>query len=444
LCLSAYAPAGATLTINPYNLRAKGGVKMIELKGTHAAVTFSRVVDGDTIRVVLPGETEDESLRILCLDTEETHAGSGKPVTPWGHKAKERAEAFFNDAAEVVIEFPGHEDLDTCIHKYRGNYGRLLVYVYRDGVDYQETMIAEGYSPYFVKYGRAEFTDHHRRYTQAEQRAQRQHIGVWNQLAVNGGEQRNYAALGIWWQLRARVIEDYRRLRALDDSLLDPRLDYDHISALARDGAEATIFTEMRTITRVGGHSGLISMGAVDRPFYLFVPDIDSAQGQEVVHLLENRYISGADDHPRRSYAYVRGVLQTYRDHPEIVVHTADQISDTVEGREETEGSGIVIAALLPDPEGADAGFERVTLRNSAAQPASLDGFQLKDQSGHRLALSGPMEAHADREIQLERGQLPLNNTGDAVYLLTPDGKVQHQAVYSASDVISGKPIWFV
>ncbi|MEJ2640670.1 MAG: thermonuclease family protein, partial [Desulfosarcinaceae bacterium] len=353
---------------------------MIEPKGTHAAVTFSRVVDGDTIRVVLPGETEDESLRILCLDTEESHAGGGKPVTPWGHKAKERAQTFFQDARKVVIEFPGNEDLTACIRKYRGNYGRLLVYLYRDGVDFQETMIAEGYSPYFVKYGRAQFAGHHRRYVQAEQQAQRRHIGVWDQLTVNGGERRNYAALGCWWQLRARVIDGYRRLRALDDSILNPRLDYDRISTLAREGASATIFTEMRTITRVGGHSGLISMGAVDRPFHLFLPDIDSPEGQAVVNLLENRYISGDEDHPRRSYAFVSGVLDTYRDRPQIVVQTADQIGDTVQGRGEIEGRGVVIAALLPDPEGADAGFERVTLRNQGAQPASLDGWRLRDE----------------------------------------------------------------
>ena len=123
------------------------------IKGTHLKVKFNRVVDGDTIRVFLPGDEKDESLRILALDTEESHAGGGKPVTPWGKAAKLRAERFFEDADEVVIEFPGNEDLASCLMKYRGNFGRLLVYVYRDGVDFQENMIREGYSPYFMKYG---------------------------------------------------------------------------------------------------------------------------------------------------------------------------------------------------------------------------------------------------------------------------------------------------
>jgi micrococcal nuclease len=413
------------------------------LKGTHVEVPFSRVVDGDTIRVVLPGETKDESLRILCLDTEESHNGGGKPVTPWGIAAKARAEAFFRDADTVVIEFPGNEPLEVCKQKYRGNYGRLLVYVYRDSVDFQEIMIQEGYSPYFVKYGRAQFAGHHQRYARAEWTAQRRRRGVWDQMTVNGGERRNYAALGCWWQLRGRIIDGYRRVHAMDASILNPRLDYDRISTMARDEAAATIFTEMRSIIRVGGHSGLISMGSVDRPFSLFLPDMDSEAGQEVVNLLETRYISGNEDHPRRSYAYVTGKLSTYRDRPQVVVQSADQIGDGVAAREDTTDANLVIAALLPDPVGADAGFERVTLRNRGITAASLEGWQLKDLSGHSLDLSGNLDGGEDREIKLERGQLPLNNTGDDIFMLGPQGKVQHQVAYSAGDVVCWEKIWF-
>lgn len=416
----------------------------MKLKGTHVEVSFSRVVDGDTIRVVLPGEVKDESLRILCLDTEESHSGGGKPVTPWGHAAKARAEAFFQGAQTVVIEFPGDEPPATCVDKYRGNYGRLLVYAHREGVDYQETMIREGYSPYFVKYGRAQFAGHHQRYVTAEQTAQRQCLGVWDQMGVNGGERRNYAALGCWWQLRGRIIEDYRRVRALDASILNPRLDYAPISAMARETEAATIFTEMRTITRVGGHSGLISMGSVDRPFSLFLPDMDSEAGQAVVNLLEARYISSGEDHPKRSYAYVTGKLSTYRDRPQLVVNSADQIGDGVAAREDTPDGNLVIAALLPDPVGPDAGFESVTIRNRGTRAVSLESWQLKDLSGHTLRLMGNLDAGQDKEIKLQRGQLPLTNTGDDVYLLGPEEKVQHQVAYAAGDVVCGEQIWFV
>ena len=124
---------------------------MTQIRGTSKQVKFSRVVDGDTIRVFLePSATEDESLRILCLDTEESYSGGSKPVTPLGHLAKKRAEEFFQAADEVTIEFPGNESWEVCCEKYRGNYGRLLVHVHLGDVDFQETMIAEGFSPYFT------------------------------------------------------------------------------------------------------------------------------------------------------------------------------------------------------------------------------------------------------------------------------------------------------
>ena len=198
------------------------------------------------------------------------------------------------------------------MRKYRGNFGRLLMYVYRDGGDFQESMIREGYSPYFVKYGNAEFAGHHQRYMKAEREAQRQHIGVWDQIAINGSERRNYPALSTWWQLRATIIDEYRKIRAMDDSVLDSRLDYITLEAKAKATERVTVFTELRSVTRVGGRSGLVGIGSKEQPFSLFIPDIDSPEGQEMVNFLETRYISGAEDRPKRSYAYVTGELSTF------------------------------------------------------------------------------------------------------------------------------------
>jgi len=340
------------------------------------------VVDGDTIRVFLPSADKDESLRILTLDTEESNAGSSKPVTPWGKKAKEKAEAFFQGAEQVVIEFPGNEEPAVCIEKYRGNFGRLLVYVYRNGVDYQELMIREGYSPYFMKYGHAVFSGHHQRYRQAERESQHRHLGDWDQIGINGPEQRNYAALGTWWQLRADIIDVYRRLRAVDPTILNSRLDYTLLESMARNRQQATVFTELSTLTRVGGSSGLIGIGSIARPFNLFLPDIDSPEGQEVVNLLESRYISAGETHPRRSYAYVTDTLSTFRERPQMFLPSVAQISDAILDRQDADpSSAVVIASLLPDPVGADAGLERVELRNTGATAADLQGSLATGQS---------------------------------------------------------------
>jgi micrococcal nuclease len=62
---------------------------MAETAGTSVKATVTRVVDGDTIVVALDGTSEH--LRLLALDTEESHRGGTKPVTPWGKAAKEEA-----------------------------------------------------------------------------------------------------------------------------------------------------------------------------------------------------------------------------------------------------------------------------------------------------------------------------------------------------------------
>ncbi len=415
------------------------------IKGTHLDVRFDRVVDGDTIRVFLPGAQSNESLRILALDTEESHAFGSKPVTPWGREAKKRAQEFFQGVGTVTIEFPGNESLETALQKHRGNFGRLLVYVYRDGVDFQETMIREGYSPYFVKYGNAQFAGHHLRFVEAERAAQRRRLGVWDQTTVNGVEIRNYAALVTWWQLRASIIDEYRKLKAVDDSLLNTRLDYAILEAKAEAGEIVTVFTELRSLRRTGGRFGVIDIGSEKQPFKLFLPDIDAPAGEEIADLLGTRYFSRGEGRPRRSYAYVTGRLHTFQGRPQMLVASADQITDRIAARDDALSSGAVaIASLLPDPVGADRGLELVTLRNLGTATANLQGWALQDRAGNRVSLEGSVAAGEDFEISLLAGKLPLNNTGDEVLLLDPDGRIQSKVSYSASDVTAGQQIEFL
>ncbi|WP_434362265.1 thermonuclease family protein [Parasalinivibrio latis] len=296
--------------------------------GTRVDAKVSRVVDGDTLRVFLPGAEEDESLRILALDTEESRAGSGKPKTPWGVEAKKRAEAFFTKGDTVTLEFPGNEPLAVCMQKYRGNFGRLLVFVHNNGVDFQETMIREGYSPYFTKYGNAQLEHLHLRYTEAERHAQQQGGGIWDQITVNGSEIRNYAALGTWWSLRAQIIDQYRALKSAHSDLLNTRLDYQEIVQKAQIGEEVVIFTEIRDLKRIAIRHTLASIGSIQQPFSLFIPDSDGDIGQNIIELLVNRYIPGEETHPRRGYAYIKGELSLFRDKPQMKITSPFQITD--------------------------------------------------------------------------------------------------------------------
>lgn len=301
--------------------------------GTTINAIVNRVVDGDTIRVKINDEYDDESLRICSLDTEESRASSGKPKTPWGIKAKEKAITFFSPGDEVVLEFPGNEDVAVCMNKHRGNFGRLLVFVQKGVVDFQETMIREGYSPYFCKYGNANFIDKHELYISAEREAMQNNLGVWNQIVNNGSEIRNYASLGTWWKLRARIIDRYRQHKLNNPDLLNTRLDYDAIFNLAKTDEEAIIFTELRSLKNVSPQSAIVDIGSVRQPFCLYLPDTVSDAGQQLINLLKTRYLPGDSDHPRRSYAYLKGKLKLYKDtKPEMIVNSADQITDDLPG----------------------------------------------------------------------------------------------------------------
>jgi micrococcal nuclease len=189
-------------------------------------------------------------------------------------------------------------------------------------------MIQEGYSPYFNKYGNADFAANHERYEAAERSAQRDHIGVWDQLTVNGGEMRNYPTLGVWWSLRASIIDEYRTLHGTQPELLDSRLDYDRLVELARDKAQATVFTELRSYTPAGQSGAVVEIGSRQQPFKLYLPDIEGEPGQEILHLLDSRYVVKDDNHVKRSYGYVQGRLALYRNEPEMIVTSAGQITD--------------------------------------------------------------------------------------------------------------------
>jgi micrococcal nuclease len=296
------------------------------LEGTTVETRIERVVDGDTVAVRIEGD--EQRLRLLCLDTEESNPGGDKPVTPWGREAKKEAQRVLAVGSKVTLEFPGTEPLDECLVRHRDNFGRLLVFAHTERGDFQEHMIAAGYSPYFNKYGHADFASHHARYVAAEQAAQAAHVGVWDQVTVNGSEMRNYATLGAWWSLRAGIIDDYRERRAADASLLNSRRDYAELLELAEQEREATVFTELASITRVGQRRALVDIGSREQPFKLFVPDIESGDGRRLLSLLKTRYIAEDPDRIRRSYAYAHGRLKLFRGEPELVVVGPDQVTD--------------------------------------------------------------------------------------------------------------------
>jgi len=404
--------------------------------GTHITVPFTRVVDGDTLRVKLPGEEKDSSLRLLCLDCEESYSGGRKPKTPWGKAAKAHAEEFFAEAREVTIEFPGKEPLEECMSKYRGNYGRLLVYVWYNNINFQEHMIREGYSPYFNKYGNAANSRYHHRLQHAERQAQADNLGVWDQFAVNGAIRRNYAVLGTWWQLRAHCIDDFREAQIDNPALLNTRLDYARIVSAAEKKESRTIFTELHSIKRTGRRGAILNIGSNHQPFTLYLSDVDSVTGQNTVHLLLSRYITENDDNPRRSYAYVTGQLHVYNGLPQMILESPWQITDIP-----PEQPIPHIHSALPNPKGKDYGNETITPQNPSCGAISLEKWTIRDRSGKTEVLSGTLPANSTHAFTLKK--VRLNNGGDSLELIDPRGRVRHKVEYTKKEVIEDKSIHF-
>ena len=80
-----------------------------------------RVVDGDTVRVRLTGARAPESVRLIGIDTPETH-GPGGLRECFGKEASARLDELLPPGTEVRLV----RDAEA-----RDRYGRLLAYVFR-------------------------------------------------------------------------------------------------------------------------------------------------------------------------------------------------------------------------------------------------------------------------------------------------------------------------
>lgn len=328
------------------------------MQGVTLDGVIEKVSDGDTIRITAGPDQRLFKVRILGLDTEESNPNDHKPVTKWGKRASAFTTAILPIGTPVTIEFPGTEDVivdDEINRRYLDNFERPLGFVHLrepvsdgtllDGLidpsavagitNFSELMIRIGFSPYFVKYGRAVFAEHDARFAAAELAAQRDDIGMWNQFAANGVMDpamapRIYARLTVWWELRARIIDAYRAAKAVqpDDSLLNTRLDYVTLMEKAANEETVTVFMELNEGKTAGEMHHVVQTSSFAQPFQLFLPNEDRPQIQEVKRLVANRYAATGEDFPRRNYAYITGQCKLFQGRPEMVVESADQISD--------------------------------------------------------------------------------------------------------------------
>lgn len=293
---------------------------------------LTKVVDGDTIKVDIDGK--QESLRLICLDTEESRSSGGsKPVTQAGKLASQWAKAFFGVDEEgfpgseirVDIEFDTTDPLSVCFEKHRDNYGRLICYVYKGGENYNLRAVQGGWSPYFVKYGRSRL--YHGAFLASEAAAQAKGLGVWDAAINAGGASRNYTLLIPWWHLRDSMIQDYRQF-GIHQGVKSVRLDYNQIVAAATHGHRLTVFCDLQGgVSQWPGDGALIFAGSPQHKFNLWIPERESSMAQQIVRLIEKRYTDYG-----RGYVYVSGEASLFPPHeggkPQIVLTAINQLAD--------------------------------------------------------------------------------------------------------------------
>jgi micrococcal nuclease len=291
----------------------------------------TKVTDGDTISVRL--NNRDESLRLACVDTEEKTGSPKLPHTKAGELATQFAKTFFlggdGQLVKVDLEFDTDDPVNVCLVKHRDNFGRLLCYVHKSAENYNLRLVAEGWSPYFTKYGRSRV--YHHDFLIAEQKAQAASQIIWDPATNQGGDTRDYQALLPWWGWRESIVQDFRQIKS-PHQVISVRLDYQKILDAIDTGTTLTILCDLQDgIIKAGTRGALIKAGSEFRQFNLWLPDTTTAQGQIIVKLLQKRYAAikqGVEEVGGRGYAYVSGQIEQFRGTPQIVLANYQQISD--------------------------------------------------------------------------------------------------------------------
>jgi endonuclease YncB( thermonuclease family) len=194
-----------------------------ERPAIESGVEVRRVIDGDTLVIVLDGE--ETTLRLASVDTEEKISGRPlnsptKPQTVYGEETALWAREFFDELGSppfVGVWFPDGRRTDA--------YGRLLGHVILpDGRDFNLLLVQEGRSPYFNKYGNSRFA--HDAFVRAQDEAQREHRGIWdpasNRAHTAGvpSAARPYSELLSWWDARAAAVAEFERRAERDPGRL--------------------------------------------------------------------------------------------------------------------------------------------------------------------------------------------------------------------------------
>ena len=131
--------------------------------GTTTALV-TKVIDGDTIDIIVDGTTEPIRVRYIGVDTPEPYS-KGQPECG-SHEATGRNTELVD--GKIVTIVPGIDPSDT--------YGRLLAYVYVGDQFVNQALVAEGYASVMMFKPN---TQYKKDFTTLDNQARRDKLGIW-------------------------------------------------------------------------------------------------------------------------------------------------------------------------------------------------------------------------------------------------------------------------
>lgn len=190
--------------MHPYSSLAIALSAVLLLNGTAYAeteqnITVSRIIDGDTIEVVI--NDNKESIRIIGIDTPETVHPS-KPVECFGKEASAKMKELLAGGVINLVKNPAEE---------RDKYDRLLRYVEIDSEDIGAIMIRDGLAFSYKAYPHPRL-DH---YNELEREANEANRGLWGDCAQDEGNEFSDVSgshpygEAIRWGKRSNVLSGY-------------------------------------------------------------------------------------------------------------------------------------------------------------------------------------------------------------------------------------------
>lgn len=153
-------PVKGEFLITPSYAESVTGNRLVDAK-------YVSTNDGDTFRLIINGK--EERVRLLMVDTPEMNYEDNDPM-PYAQTAKSFTMELLENAEKIEVLYDVGPKTD--------NYGRLLSYVFVDGILLQERLLQEGYAA--VRYIHEPNNSLEDDFREIEEQAKQKQLNIWS------------------------------------------------------------------------------------------------------------------------------------------------------------------------------------------------------------------------------------------------------------------------